>query len=242
MSLNDKLTDLKQKGKRVAGVAGAAANVIAEDIKNKVSKREGIVGKIADAVDQGIQKGKDMHQDILAKGGYKSAVESGIESILERYDTMSSKIESALFTDGQYDPAKANELLSKGSDLGKEYGAKAANYISKMTAKGVKILKANLSDYIVPLEERKTTYAGIGSKYGGFLFRQQFEDCLRFYKQADKKISSGSKYKTPLLIDIKESASANFGELADFYSKRIKASKDQLDVQLLATATKYLAK
>jgi len=161
-------------------------------------------------VKKAVAKGKEIHADVQEKGGYRQAMKDSAHSIEDR-----------LFTDGKYDPEKAKELARDGAQTAKVYGKKALDYVVEMgkkgAEKGAEAVKTGYRDLVPTKEERETVYAGIGAKYAGFLFRPDYEKCLKFHELAKTKLPAALKIRKVLLDDIKASASKDPQDLMGFY-------------------------
>lgn len=169
-----------------------------------------VFGGIAGIVKKAVAKGKEIHSDVQEKGGYRQVMKDSADSIEDR-----------LFTDGKYDPEKAKELAKGGAQAAKVYGKKALDYVVEMgkkgAEKGAEAVKTGYRDLVPTKEERETVYAGIGSKYAGFLFRPDYEKCLKFHTEAKAKLPAALKIRSQVLEDIKASASKDPQDLMGFY-------------------------
>jgi hypothetical protein len=205
---------------------------MAGKIESQVEKKQGIPGGIADIV-RGAGKivktvaegAKSVHEDIKNKGGYRKLAEDTLEKVSDKTDSLIEKMnityqsfEDSFFTNGTFDKEKAKKALANTAEATRKYGSAAVQNLSKLAIEGVETAKADYRTFIPSKEERKGKYRGIGTAYAGkILFREDFESCLGFCAQADKKLPA-LQTKKAILDDIKASASKNAEDLNKFYS------------------------
>ena len=217
--------DIKDIKKRAYNMAGK--------IESQVEKKEGIPGGIADIV-RGAGKivktvadgAKSVHEDIKNKGGYGKVAGDALEKVADKTDSLFEKMDNAyqsfedsFFTDGLFDEEKAKQALSNTAEATKKYGSIAVQNLSKLVKEGVETAKADYRTFIPSKGERGGKYKGIGTAYAGkILFRDDFESCIGFYTEANKKLPQALQTKKAILNDIKASASKNAEDLTKFYS------------------------
>jgi hypothetical protein len=216
------MKEIKKKAYNMAG-----------KIESQVERKEGIPGGIADIV-RGAGKiiktvaegAKSVHEDIKNKGGYGKVAGDALEKVADKIDPLLEKIdksyqsfEDSFFIDGLFDEEKAKQALSNTAEATKKYGSIAVQNLSKLVKEGVKTAKADYRTFIPSKGEREGKYKGIGTAYAGkILFRDDFESCIGFYIEANKKLPQALQTKKAILNDIKTSASKNAEDLTKFYS------------------------
>jgi len=239
MSLTDKLKEIKKKageeafkiveevkpavksginkGKEFAYKTVAIVEKKAGELGEKIEKREGVLGDIANVVEGATQTVKEIHYKVQEKGGYKAVAKDAFQKAKGAVEETYSKFEQAITTNGKYDSEKAKELLKDSANATRQFGEKAVHTLADLVKQGARKLGDDYR-YVVPSkEERETKYAGIGTKYDGVLLRKHYDNCLKFYDEAGKKLPKNLKYRDEILTDIKESASGNAKELKNFY-------------------------
>ena len=220
-------------------VYGSRAN-----IGKQVEKREGVVGKIAgtieDVVEGAVNTGKQIHEQIQSKGGYRKALQRGGQTFIDSMKDAYNHVANTFFTDGKIDYEKTRKFFEESADPVRKLGEKAYKSLAELVAKGAETISRDYHQYIPTEEELNTTYKGIGTQYQGFLFREHFDKCLDFYGQAEIQLPKGARYKRKILDDIKASASSNKDELVEFYAAQIAKTKDRSVINKMMIADKYL--
>jgi|ETNmetMinimDraft_2_1059921.scaffolds.fasta_scaffold77950_2 hypothetical protein len=179
---------------------------VAGRVADSVEKRGGISGILTDAGDR-------------AQGAIDDIADVALdfyERLEARYNQFEQKFEDTFFTDGVYDPDKAEDILSDKVATTREFGARTAKILIDLAKKGT-------SDYreLVPtLEERKTVYAGIGQGTDELLLRPDLDKCLAFYEESKSTLPNALKVRRGLLEDIKASGAGNKRQLSSYYRKQ----------------------
>lgn len=223
-----------------------------KDIRTK----EGFLGGLAQAAESAVKAGKEAVQtvkgEVEARGGLGKIVDDatdrlsdvvgrhsdGAEQVLDKtaeranglYDVVEKKIRNAFFTDDKFDGGKARESLKDGAKVAQEYGVKAAKVLAKYGKMGAEVVVNDFRRHVPSQEDRNGVYAGIGTAYDGFLMRENYDACLKFATQLDKKLPENLMYRKTIIADAKASASENMTELVAYYAtKGGKPAKMKLD-------------
>ncbi len=245
MSLNDRIANLTRKGREAYQKTKTEAIELAVNVRTQVDNRTGVIGGLATVVNDGVEASQKFHQRVQAKGGYAAVIDQEfaradkkLDRALDTIDAKLTRMENTLFTNGVYDSAKGKDLLSKGKDVTATYGSKAATYLGVIAKEGASATKQTFRQLVPTSDELSTTYAGIGKEYSGFLFRQHYDECLKFHDVAVKAIPASSHNRKSVLADIKASASANLTELVAYYGRKLPS--DETVSTRSSTARRYL--
>lgn len=203
---------------------GAVAR-IEHDLYEGKSVLRGLAKTVSDTATKVGGKTKSFHEDVKARGGYIKVVDEKLERTGERIDAyfnnLEQSIEREFYTDGTFDRIKAKQFLSREAEVVRVYGQKFFRKVSAAVQTGKDGVIRDYRSYVPTREELETSYAGIGTAYDGILLREDFESCLKFLGQVEKKLPLGRQYRNQILVDVKASASANIKELLAFYENSI---------------------
>lgn len=215
------------------GVYGVAAKV-----DKKLDEKDGLVGKVVDVVTNfvgdTVKTGKQMHEDIQKSGGYAAAakrtertiVDSAKENVFDRAKRLYIHIENDLFTNGKLDSEKVKAIVENKTKAAKKYGRKAYKKLSELASQGTEAVKRDYHEFIPTDEALKTKYAGIGIKYRGALFIEDYENCLAFRRKVQRRLPKNIKLRAQILEDIKSSASDSKEDLVKFYAWQVTQEAD----------------
>lgn len=219
-------------------------------IEEQIKTRKGFFGGLAEAATSAVQAGKEAVQTVRdkveEKGGLGKIVNDATDTLADKvqrygghaervldataeranqmYDALESKVKDDIFKDGKFDSEKARVALKDKAAVAKKYGVKAAEVLVAMGKKGAQMVADDYRAHIPSQDERKGVYAGIGTAYDGFLFRKNYDDCLKFADKLDAKLPKDFMYRKNVIADAKASASQDVTELVMFYTAQNSAA------------------
>ena len=206
--VSKKLGTLKEEAYK--GVNAATEKL--DELKNSdVGKK---VGEVSTNVVDSVKK---YNADVQSKGGYAAALKRVYDNVSADVEHAATKIDEALFTDGEFDPAKANVLLHKGTDSVKLYGQKAVDGIGELLSEAKDGIVKDYRSVIPTADELAGRYAGIGTQYEGMLIRKNYEKVLSFVTKIEANVPGQVKVKKDVLSDVKAHAIQNKTELKKYY-------------------------
>lgn len=183
------------------------------------------LGKLVKGV---VAKGREIRANIEEKGGLVQIAQEGLdaglakaEEAIERVNARYSDFESEFFSDGKVNQDKINAALDNAAELSKKYGGKAVEKLRELAIRGAEAATTTYRDFAPDANERKTTYAGIGSGLPFYILtRADGDKCLTFHEEMRKGIEGRPSYKGKVLADIKAYVICDRKELIQFYREK----------------------
>lgn len=225
----------------------------AAEVERQLDEREGVVGKAADMADTIAERVEqaagavadkigDVDAAVQERGGYVALLNKARERIhtaamkvvemsRDAYDAANytlekrfDNLEDMFFTDGEYDPRKAREILEQKTDAVKVFGERAIGVLTVLVERG-------LDDYksMVPTrEEMRTTYAGLGTKCDKIVFRPELDECIAFHQEARSVLPNALKLRREILDDIHSYAVTGSAQLTALYTRNSETEKREV--------------
>lgn len=209
------LEDSLQKGKEVAQTAAAGAE--------QYATTQG-VGKLFRGA---VQKGKEARAYVQERGSLAQIAQETVENLadtaenlIKRVDEKYANFESQFFSGGEINQENLNKALENAAVLTELYGRQAVERLRTIASQGVSAAKVSYRDFAPNKEERRTTYAGIGSKIPFYILtRADGDKCLNFHEEMRNGIQGRPAYKGQVLADIKSYVITDRKELINFYKE-----------------------
>lgn len=222
------LTTATKKAKKVTHTASKIIEAGKEDVYKGVSavsqqmdevKDSDLGQKVGEVASNVVDAVKNFNNDIQSKGGYGAVLKGVYKNVSVDLEQAANSIDSALFTDGEFDTKKAKSLLKNSKESVKLYGQKAVEGISELVGDAKDGVVNDYRSVIPTAEELSGKYAGIGTNYNGILIRKNYDKVLRFAKKINRVVPPQVRVKKDVLAEVKANAIQNKTELKTYFGE-----------------------